>query len=243
VSWSRLQSASSGPHSAVASLAVAYGSALTGGTKLIAAVAVSNGNSGQSTACTGISDGTNSFTQLASVSQAAGGFTTNFYLFARDTPAGDTGTTPTITASLSNSAGYGGILIQEVSGLLAGNTTAMLDGSAAVNGGNAVTNNFTASPAAYSSTVASEYLASVYGDDGNTTWTAPGGYTADPNSLNANGVYTSLAIAYKNSAGGAESGSWSVTQPGTFKNWGVILVAFKAAPLVPPLVSQRSGLY
>ena len=237
MSWSRLQSASSGPHSAVASLAVAYGSNLTAGSKLIAVVTITNGNGNQTTTCTGVSDGNgNSFTQLADAPVATAGFagaiyTNNVYLFAMDTPAGDAGTKPTITAALTNSAGYGAILIQEVSGLLAGNTSAMLDGSVAVSSGNGGTNNFTAAPASYSSTAANEYLVDIYGDDGNSTWSAPAGYTADANSLNANGIYASVAIGYKNSGNGSESGSWSVTQPGTFKNWGVILVAFQLAAL------------
>src|SRR5581483_4610183 len=182
---------------------------LTSGTKLIAAVSV--GDNGSGITVTGVSDGTNAFTQVGfkSYANSDGGV----YLFALDTPAGDAGTKPTITATTASVTGSGApITIQEVSGLLAGNTTAMLDGSPGTAAGSTGTS--TTSPA-YSTSAASEYLVAVYGDyeDAVTTWTNPAGYTgatAGPGSAAAaTGANTSntsnLELAYKNSAGGAET--------------------------------------
>ena len=75
-----------------------------------------------------------------------------------------------------------GILLQEVSGLLAGNTTAMADGTLASLGG-VGSSGSTGSPS-YTSTASSEFLVSVYGDDGGPlTWTKPAALTSDANSV------------------------------------------------------------
>ena len=141
-----------------------------------------------------------------------------------NTPSGDVGAKPTITATLSGGTANMGIEIQEISGLAVGATlAALVDGTAGVLTG--ATTGATGSPT-YSSSVANEYLAKIYGDSGGPiTYTAPSG-TADASNVNSSSS-ADLAVVYGNSTGGAESGSWSLS--GTATQWGVITVAFKLA--------------
>ena len=79
-----------------------------------------------------------------------------------DTPAGNAGTKPTITATLTGTTYGSAILVQEISGLAAGNTlAAMIDGTAATTGNTGSTG--PATTAAYSSTAANEYLVGLCG--------------------------------------------------------------------------------
>ena len=145
-------------------------------------------------------------------------------LWQLDTPAGDVGTKPTITVTFSGSV-EASLLLQEVSGLATGTTTAaVLDGTAGTTTGNGGSS--TTSPT-YSSSVASEYLVLIYGDDGGPeTLGSPTGYTRDTATVSANSN-ADVGIAYKNSTGGSETGSWPLS--GTAAEWGTVLVAFKLA--------------
>ena len=223
MAWSRLQSASatSSEGGLSGTVAATFGTNLTAGSKIIAAVAV-NAATGGVDEVISVKDGAgNSLTELASNSGGAGGGWTE--LWAMDTPAGDAGTKPTITATLGAVAdSYGAtILIQEVSGLATGNTTAMLDGTAGVNHGSSTG---PATSGSYSSTASSEYLVAVYGDVGNgVTVTDSSGYSADPNEVNASNNAT-LLVNYKNSGNTSESASFTL---GGTAEWSVLLVAFK----------------
>jgi hypothetical protein len=237
--WSVLQSASATADIAAnATIAATFTTAnCTSGSKIIAIVAVGDNNTGITVSS--VKDGASTaWTQLAvkAYPNADG----NLYLFALDTPAGDAGIKPTLTATTASaSGGAASILIQEVSGLLPGNTSAMLDGSAAsINGS---TGTSTGSPG-YSSAAASEYLTAIYGDyeDVIATWSDPAGYTgatAGPGSAgavtgrNATNI-SNLELAYKNSTGGSESASFGIS--GGNVNFAVMLVAFKLAGAVSP---------
>ena len=238
MAWSRLQSASNGV-GAGSAVSATYGSNLTSGSKLIAVVTVF------ATTTSTVKDGAgNSFTKLASVglnnNTASNG---ELSLWAIDTPAGDAGTTPTITATPASASGFYAILIQEVSGLLAGNTTAMLDGTAGTSFANSSTS---LACGAYSSTAANEYLVALYGDDQNTDGTIPSSvsgsatYTLDASNL---GSHEAVAIAYGNSTGGAETATFTI--PANTNDQGTILVAFKLAGGTvtsgPPLPQQYTG--
>lgn len=217
MAWSVLQSASA-TNGGSGNVAVQYGTNLTAGTKLIALVAVSASTTPY--IVSGMSDGTNSLTLLASKLSAS--FSVHAGLYALDCPSGDAGTKPVITATIGTNFGAS-IVIQEVSGLLAGNTSAMLDGTPATATG-------TASPAttgAYSSAASGEYLVCGYGDPGySVSLTTPSGYTADPHNVGSNSL-AECGLFYKNSGGAAESAS--ITLSGT-ATWDTILAAFQLAP-------------
>jgi hypothetical protein len=226
VTWSVLQS-KSGTSTTSPTCNVQYTSALSAGTKLIALVA-----SGSVTITSVKDAAANSFTLLARVSGSGGG-ATELSWWAIDVPAADVGTAATITAnSATNSAA---MLIQEVAGLAAGNTTAaMLDGTP---GTVQVAASASHAQPAYTSTAANEYLAAAFTDSGGPeTYTAPAGYTPDANGVN-NSAVGDCVIAYKNSAGAAESGTWAFT--GTFTGVGTAyaVVAFQLAP-APVTVPQ-----
>ena len=210
--WSRLQSASNNTFGT--SVAATFGTNVSAGSKIIAAVSGS-----WRLTPTSVKDGaSNNLTLLGSSIPASNGGST--WLYAMDTPAGDVGTKPVITATFSDSDGQS-IIVQEVSGLLAGNTSAMLDGSAAVIAGGTTTS--TGSPS-YSSTAANEYLVCIYGNTDNAvTLVAGGGLTLDANN-NTNFSYAS--IEYGNSTGGAETTGF--TGAGTAQ-WSILTAAFKLA--------------
>ena len=220
MAWSRIQSAKTAATMTGAATGTAtFTTNLSSGTKIIAAVSVSVGSA---TTVSGVADGNgNSLTLIGRKTTASLQDTS---LWAMDTPAGDAGTTPAITATLTGGTGQISIVIQEVSGLLSGNTTAMADGT--LGSKNGTGGSSTGSPT-YTSTASDEYLVSVYGDDGGPeTWTKPSALTADANSINGNS-YADCAIAYGNSTDAAEAGSWALT--GTSAEWATLLVAFKLA--------------
>lgn len=198
---------------------------VSSGTKLIAYVSTST-QTGTSTAVATVKDGAgNSFTLVGRKQVGTSPILTDISAWAIDTPAGDVGTKPTITATLGTGTANMGILVQEVGGLAVGNTlAAMIDGTLQALSGTGGAS--TGSPA-YSSTAVNEYLVSVYGDDGGPeTWTKPAALTADTNSTNSN-ADSNTAVAYGNSTNGAEAGSWALT--GTTADWCTLLVAFKLA--------------
>lgn len=220
MAWSVLQSKSAA-NAGSGNVAVTFTTAnLTAGTKIIAWIEVSC-STNFTTVVSAVKDGAlNSWTQLA---QKDNGAHTSIFLFALDTPAGDAGTKPTITATVGTNFGAA-ILVQEVSGLLAGNTSAMLDGTPGVANG-------TTSPAttgALTTAIANEFLTVAYGDPGDTiTVTTPGGWTADATNVGPSSQQD-LSVYTKNSTGAAESAS--ITLSGTAADgWNTILAAFKLA--------------
>jgi hypothetical protein len=225
MAWNVVQSAS-GTGAGVTSLTVTYASNVASGTKLVAYAGDSN-SSGTSL-ITSIQDAAlNTFTDCGTVSGTAGGGS-DTTLRAMDTPAGDVGTKPAIKISLSSTNDIG-MVIQEVSGLATGNTTAaMLDGSAAT-----VQELPTTSQAqpAYTSHAANELLYSILTDNGNSVTWALSGYTLDTQSVQGSALNDAV-VGYKNSTNGAESGSW--TTSGTPTGSGLIVVAFKLAAAAAP---------
>ena len=190
MAWSVLQSNSAQPDPGTG--AVAYTTAnLSAGTKLIAFICAGGGSNPEVTA---MKDGaSNAMTKLGAV--LLGGTAANGELsaWAMDTPAGDVGTKPTITPTMAGGNQSLGIVIQEVSGLLAGNTTAMIDGTAATSSGS-ISSNGSVACAAYSTTAAGEYLVALGGDDeaSTLTWANPTGsttYTRDAKAVNASVVF------------------------------------------------------
>ncbi len=212
MAWTQLQSAS---HTAIASasVSVTFGSNVSAGTKLIALVSTSATGNGDPV----VKDGAgNTFTKIASVTRVTA---VNVWLGYLDTPAGDVGTMPVITATFLPPTADGSILVQEISGLLAGNA---IDGTPGVSVPNFGAGTY--GPPVYASSAAGEYLAYCYGDSGGPqTWAVPSGYTGDANGINANS-HADVQIGYKNSTNGTETGSWVITGTGA---WSVlILVAF-----------------
>ena len=214
MAWSLVQS-NGNSASGVTSLAVQYASNVAAGNKLIASAVTSPGT------ISSVKDGAgNSFTQLATVTNS-GAPTVVTALFALDVPAGDVGTRPTITVTVSTSAGLA-LVIEEVSGLLAGNTTAMLDGTAGTATG---TTSPTANPT-YSSTALNEYLVTVFGDQGNNvTYTVPATFTDDAHSINTS-FNADNSLAHKNSTNGAETAQYTLNAG---DEWATLMVAFKLA--------------
>ncbi len=214
--WSVLQSAHNTSGLGSATLAVTMGSNTTSGSKLISYIAW-----GSTTAytITSVEDqSSNALTLMAGVAGTVGGNDTGVAIYAYDSPT--SGIKPVITVTFSNSAVSPSMVVEEVSGLMVGSTTSILDGSAST------TQNSTspATPAAYSSGANNEFLVSLYGDQGNSvTWTTPSGYTADTNAYNASGN-ADLAPCYKNSTGGAETGAFTLSGS---VGYGVIMVAFR----------------
>jgi hypothetical protein len=228
MAWSVLQSASTAATSTNATTQpVTYGTNLSSGTKLIAYVSIS---SGSTVTTSSVSDGTNNFNSVQSIES---GSQTNISVWQLDTPAGDVGTKPTITAHLSGTAECS-ILIQEVSGLATGTTNAAcVDGTPGTGTGSGGSS--TGSPS-YSSSASNEFLVAVYGDNGGPeTWTKPAALTADTHSVNTNS-FSDLAAAYGNSTNGTEAGSWSLT--GSTATWGTILLAFKLGAAAPTTATQ-----
>lgn len=214
MAWSHLQS-NSILDTTTAAASVTYTSNVASGTKLIACVCADLNPSFDS--ISSVKDGAgNTMTQVANLAVTT---VAQIAIYAMDTPAGDVGTTPTITATTTNNFGLA-VLIQEVSGLLAGNTTAMVDGTAGSTSGTTTP----ATSGAYSSTAANEYLVGLVGDPGNNSTYTQTGYTADPNNVAAN-TAADLQVGYTNSSNGSESLSWSYSS-GT-GTWATLLIAFK----------------
>lgn len=199
---------------------VTTSAAVSSGTKLIAYVMVSA--SSGSEPVTSVKDAAaNTWTRLKSVQDSS---TTGWLeLFALDTPAGDVGSTVTLTATCTTNFGVN-MLVQEVSGLLAGNTSAMLDGTPATNSG---ASTGPATTSAYSSAVTGEFLVAMMGDPGfSITVTDSSGYNADRNNINGSST-ANLLVDYKASTGGAESASFTLT--GGSDHWTTMLGAFQLA--------------
>lgn len=213
MAWSRVQSAKGVTFGS--SVAATFSTAnVSAGDKIIAVV-----SSSWRDPPSGVSDGTNSWTLLGSKLPASNGGST--WLYALDVPT--PGTKPTITATFPSSNGQS-IVIQEVSGLLAGNTTAMIDGTPA---GLSGTGSATGSPA-YSSAVANEYLVCIYGDANSAaTLVAASGMSLDPNNVTTQSF---ASIEFGNSTGGAETTGFTGASSG---QWSILTVAFKLAATGP----------
>jgi hypothetical protein len=215
MAWSVLQSASgTGTSSATAT----FGSNASSGTKIIAFCACDLTES-----FTVADAAANAWTSMGAITGGSGSNKVGVQLFALDTPAGDVGIKPAIKATASGGSPNVGIVVMEVSGLLAGNTTAMLDGTAATVAETPVSPQ---SQPAYTSHASNEFLVSCLGDNGNSVTYALSGYTPDSSNINGS-ANTDVLIYYKNSTNGAESGSW--TTSGTPTMSGLIVVAFKLA--------------
>lgn len=207
-----------------------FGSNLTSGTKIICHLVVSFTDSVDPVS--GISDGSgNNLTLIKSVPPPGGNSNTWVEIWAMDTPAGDIGTKPTLTATVVSNFGVS-MVVQEVSGLLAGNTTAMVDGTPGVNNGT----NSPATSGSYTTTATNEFLVGLYGDPGdNVTVTNASGYTAETHNENSSNFATAF-VSYKNSTNGSESASWSLSGSAS-DGWETILVAFKLAGGSPVSIS------
>lgn len=234
MSWARLQSAS-GNNSGSTTVQAAFGSNVSSGSTLIAAVCGRNFGGNTSS----VKDGAgNSFVAIANTVLDGNFGNEDLSLWALNTPAGDVGTKPAITAT-GGGSGFQNIsvLIQEVSGIVSSATAAgFTDGSARTTSGSSTG---PAGPPAYASTSTNEYLVYVYGGSGNNGYTGtPSGYTADTNGVTGSNN-CAVEIAYRNSAGGTESGQYTDGSGA----WGEILVALKLAPaqLVQPMEVWRTG--
>lgn len=218
-----------GGTSATLTVAVSFSSNLSAGTKLIAFVS----NDKTSTISTVKDTAGNSFVQLTSNNANANEAS---FIYVLDTPAGDVGATTTITATFTGTANGVGMIIMEVPGLLAGTTSAILDGTAGIGQGNSV---LAASPGtnltvpAYSSTVAGEFLVLFQADNGDTTGstvTTPSGYTASTGNT-TNDSNDGDHVFYKNSTGGSEApATIAAIDAGNAFDWNISFVAFKLAP-------------
>ena len=234
MAWALLQSASAPASGFASSKSVTYGSNLSSGTKLIACVGLAS--SGGITVAS-VKDGAGNSFALVKAQAAGSGGLENTSVWQLDTPAGDAGTKPVITATASSGTPDMSILVQEVSGLAAGTTNAaVIDGTPGAASGTGGSS--TGSPA-YASSVSGEYLVAVYGDDGGPeTFTRPAALTLDANSVNSSS-FADIGIAYGNSTGGTEAGSWALT--GTSADWAVILCAFKLGAAFTPALSRPRG--
>lgn len=242
----------SGVASSNSPVAVPYTSNLIAGTKLLAFIQASDSTQNSQPTVTGVTDGNgNAFTLLRDVMSTGGGFWSHYYLYALDTPTADVGTKPTVTASVAGATVYSAMIVQEVPGLMAGYAPPMvgpapMDGNPVIACNAGAAPSFTTGTPPYASTAAGEYLFSFYGDDGDgsgCTWTAPAGYTTDPASLNSQaGNNGELAVAYKASTGGTETGSWSVTVGASSTNYGIIFGAFQLATAAPAPAVTTTGL-
>lgn len=232
--WSRLQSASGSTPGGQANVSATYGTNLSSGSKLIAFITVQSSSGSEQ--ITSVKDTAgNSFTEIA---DAGYGVAPQMSVWVLDTPSGDVGTKPTVTADTGLDSGIG-MVIQEVSGLLTGHTSAILDGSPGVDKIGSV-NAGPATTGSYSSTASNEYLVAYYGDGGydRTISTPVSGYTLDANSVNTTGN-ASCVIGYKNSGDTSESASFTMSGSA---NWCTILVAFQLAPAPAPFYPATQAI-
>jgi hypothetical protein len=253
VAWSRLQSCISPDNGNAGSNVATFTTAnLTSGSTMVAFVSIPS-SAGALGTCSSVKDGAgNSFILLGETHQGGAGGGTDESIWALNTPAGDAGTKPAITATSTDTASTMCVLVQEVSGLTTGSTAgALADGSAGFVIGTA---GGSAGPPSYTSSVANEYLVYVYSDAGFGTANTPPGapYTSDPNNRSAS-TNSNVAVAYKNSTGGTETGTWTAAAG----SWVLGMVALKlgaTGPVAPilgqaprsiavaiPLVSGRIG--
>jgi len=215
------------------SLPVTFTSNVTAGNKIIVASATS---AGVTISTSTVKDGAgNSWTEIGHIAINQN----EMSLWALDVPAGDAGTAPTMTATFSATCGAS-VVIQEVSGLLAGNTTAMCDGTAAtLTGGSATTGSPT-----YSTTATAEYLVSVLGDSGtgNTVAAAASGWQLDTHSVNGS-ANCDCVISWRTagSTGGSETDGFTAAG----NSWAIVEVAFKlaaAAAATPSLAAAMRSI-
>ena len=164
MAYARLQSAVN-TGAGASTVTATFGTSTTAGTKIIAFLITDIANT-----VTSVQDASlNNLTQIGLISGSAGGGSLGA-VYAYDTTAG--GINPAIKATVGTSGGLA-LLVMEVSGLLAGNTTAMADNIAGIGKVQETPVSPQAQPA-YSSTVSGEMLFSYLGDNGNSvTWTVP----------------------------------------------------------------------
>ncbi|HUB93803.1 MAG TPA: hypothetical protein VMB52_04845 [Verrucomicrobiae bacterium] len=213
--WSVLQSHATEGFSG-SSIASTYQNNLSSGSVLLAFI------TGYLMGISSITDGNgHTFTQVGFASDQGEGGGTQVSLWALSTPNNIVGTRPTITATVGGSGSggpYGAMMIQEVSGI-----SAVPDGTAGTAGYFNATG--TVGPPSYTSSAAGEYLFYGYGEDGyNVTLTGPTGYTVDGSSIMTNAPDANIAIAYKSSTNGTETGQWSTSSG---DGLALLMVAFK----------------
>lgn len=228
MAWARVQS-KSGSTSSGQTVTVTVTTTPVTGNKII--VSVANVSSVVPTPT--CKDGASTALTQAAISSNATGLESTVVLFY-DVPA-----TPqsAFTVTGHGTSDQISVVVQEISGLLAGNTTACLDSTWGTKTGSTTA---TGSPT-YTSTAANEYLLTVFGDFGSgATATQPAGYTLDANPINAS-TFADCCPAYKNSANGSEASSWTYT-PTTGDQWALITGAFKlsggGSPVLNPVTPK-----
>lgn len=221
MAWGFVQSKSASG-GGVTTLTATLGSSPVTGHKVIVYVGGVTAQAGTGLTYTVADGNSNALTALNTPVTVTSTFTFAAQVFAYDVPA-STSTAFKVTCTPSGGASNVNvtILVQEVSGLLAGNTTAMLDGTPG-------THQASASPssATYSSTAVNEYLFTFFSDWGTgATATVPSGYTADTNNVAGSSLADNY-VGYKNSTNGSEANSWTWN---TSDEVGIITGAFKLA--------------
>lgn len=215
MAWNVAQSKSAISTTSGTTVAVTLTSTPTTGHKIIVG-SVMSGDSGTGSTCK--DSNSNSLTALGSIGTGLNG-SMALNLFAYDVPASPSST---FTVTLPLSKADKAIMALEVSGLVTGNTSAMLDGTAGTGVGFQVVPTVT-----YSSTAVNELLIELYGDNGGPmTYTAANSYTDGGNGLNASST-TDINFFWKNSTNGSEADGFTLS--GTGAETGGIKVAFKVA--------------
>lgn len=236
MAWARVQSESSITTGQAngATVALALPSTPTHGNKILAGIAASRQGVAAAISITSVTDSNSvALTQVAT----AGVTNDNIVgLYFYDVPASPSTPTATFDAKIACANGFDlTFFLQEVSGLAAGNSTAVLDGTAGTKSGSATPSGTTG----YTSTASNEYLCSFFGDWGNSNNVSmvSGGWTLDTNSVNSNGNADGV-LAYKNSTNGAEADSWTV---GSGDEYGIITVAFRLPGAFIPSGARVAG--
>lgn len=222
MAWARVQSALKLQTTSATTTVVTLGTTPITGNKIIVSISLSNGNTALGVSTVKDSNA-NSLTLVAGPATNTNNCRT--WIYAYDVPATpSTAMTVTWSAAVVDSS----VVAQEISGLLAGNTTAMVDGTTTPKVGSIV-GTASAGSATYSSTAANEFLVSVFGDFGNSaTMGTPSGTTLDTNSVNTN-ANADCVVAYKNSTGGAETVTWTPTSNSGTDQYAMLTIAFKLA--------------
>lgn len=225
MAWSVVQSKPA-TTAAASTLSITLNTTPTTGNKIIIAADIST-----SVSTPTLKDNNGAGASLTLLASAVNGTNNQVYLFAYDVPA-----TPQTVFQIAVASGNPAmvLLAQEVSGLVTGNTTAMIDGTAGTVTGSIPSTGGNSTSPTYSSTAASEYLVSAHGDWGEAvTWTAPSGYTLDTNSTNGSAT-ADLLVGYKNSANGSESAVWAGGSGSATDQYASVLVAFKVTAAAAP---------
>jgi hypothetical protein len=242
MSWSVLQSNGSFSDTWATSTALSYTANASSGSKLVAYTMVFG-----SVTVTAVEDAAlNAMTKLASAAPAGSATNGEFAIWAMDTPAGDAGIKPALLPVFSTGTTSAlSMVIEEVAGLLPGNTSAMLDGTIVSSNGT-ISANGSVACGAYSSAAAGEFLVAAAADDESSaiaTYGIPTGsttYTRDAHAQNATNS-TDNVPAYGSSAGGAETASFGVTLSGTNVHWVTLFGAFKLGSSTTPVSSADSA--